>query len=110
MARIDQNIELWGTEDKTLTFTVDNGDGSTAVDITGVTITWKAAHHPQGTAAVSKTGTITNAANGVFTVTLADTDISSLDGVYWHEARMRDGSGNDTVVATGWLVVNKGLA
>ena len=110
MARIDQNIELFGTEDKVLAFTVDNGDGSTAVNITGAEITWKAARHPQATAVVTKTGTITNAAAGQFTVTLADTDLANLDGVYYHEARMRDGSGNDTVVASGTLVVNKGLA
>jgi hypothetical protein len=110
MARIDQNIELFNTEDKTLTFTVDNGDGSTAVDITGTTITWKAARHPQGSSVLSKSGVITDADAGEFTVTLSDSDLAGLDGVYYHEARMRDGSGNDTVVASGTLVVNKGLA
>lgn len=111
MARIDQNVEVYSTEDKDLNFFVDTGDGVTAQDITGATIFWKLAKHPASTALITKSGSIIPpATGGRFKVSVVAADWAALDGVFYHEARIVDGSANDTVVASGTLVVNKGLA
>lgn len=86
--------------DFVLTITAEDQAGN-AIDLTGASIRWVLAAAPGGTELVVKTTggggvAVTDAENGVFTVTLTDTDTADLDGVYYQEARITDSSGNVT--------------
>jgi hypothetical protein len=101
-----QDIEMFSGDDKSLAVTVYAEDGITPVDITGFTVTWILSARPTGSVAiVTKTVgsgiTLTDPGNGVFTVTLADTDTDALLGKYYHQARITDQSGNKSTVLFG---------
>ncbi len=102
MSAVNQHFHLDQGEDRTLTFTVTT-DGTTAVDITGHTLSWELYTHPMAASStLTVAGVITDATNGVCTVTLADTDTDSIEPrVYWHELKTTDSSGAETVVSRG---------
>jgi hypothetical protein len=104
-----EDFEVWGGEDRTLT--LHARDSSNAVyDLTGKTVTWLAGFPPNRPylrwSAISKTGTVTDAANGVFTVALSAADTEDLYGNYVFQASASDGT-NSVVVSVGRLKIRK---
>lgn len=109
----DQDFELWQGENKLVYFTI-TGDSSAVKDLTGSTaFAWKALRHVGSTsAAITKslsTGgiTVTGATSGIFCVTLSSSDTESINGRFYHEARITDIEGKNEVVATGILIINR---
>ena len=98
---------MWSGDDKTLTVTVSS-------DITAATINYSLAADVDSTAIFTKaTGgsgiTITDAANGVFTIDLATADTATLAGVYFHECQVTDAAANISTVFVGHVMINKDL-
>lgn len=96
-------------EDVTLTYTLLQADGVTRQNITGWTMTFRAGTAQYGAATITKTPTITDATNGVFTVQLASADTSGLTqdgivGTYYYDVRRTD-SGSRTELFEGILTV-----
>jgi len=79
--------------DIVLTITAQDQD-AVAINLSGATVTWYLKRKTADVALIIKTATVTNAASGIFTVTLSDTDTTGLDGTYLHEAKIVDASGN----------------
>lgn len=117
---IERNItsddDFFLGEDKTLSFTVYQSDGSTAQNITGWALSWmlkKDARDADADAKVTKTTgsgiTITSGAAGTLTVTIDDTDTASLAaGVYQHELKRTD-DGFETVLTFGTCVLRQSV-
>lgn len=84
-----QSFEMRSGDDRTLTVTLRDRAG--VVAITG-TYVWILASGPLAAAGaeVTKTGAVTA---GVFTITLADTDTDSIDGLRYHEATVTETAG-----------------
>lgn len=104
-----QNFTMHSGDDKTLQFTVKDQDG-VVVDITGASITWAFAARVGATAIASKTVgsgiTITDAAAGVFQVTIDAADTASLTGgVLYHEAQLVDSGGVKSTIAYGDMTI-----
>jgi hypothetical protein len=82
--------------DVILKYTVTDQEGD-AVNLTSATIKWAIRKNLQTTVALSKTTgsgiSITNAAGGIFEVTLTDIDTENLIGGYIMEAVITDNSG-----------------
>ncbi len=93
-------------DDKVLEVTVTDAAG-TAVDITGASIQWRLSktvnrRPAQIAKATGGAGVeITDAAAGVFEVTLDPADTEDLRGAYYHEAEVIDADGNVSTVLTG---------
>jgi len=103
MPAFNQNFELYQGVDKAVVFTE-----TASVDLTGSTITWILADKPGGTTALTKSGaaiTIDSAGTGV-TVDIDDTDTDDLAGEYYHELLAIDGSGDKSILATGWVLIH----
>jgi hypothetical protein len=80
--------------DKTLTFTCYAENGIDKVNLTGATVTWYLC--PWGQTSIislQKTGTLTDPTNGVFTITILDTDTTSFSGKYIQQLSIQDVSG-----------------
>lgn len=108
MTDFNQNVEMVAGTDHVITITL-----VPATDISGLTIDWVLTKI-DGTVVVTKqTGgqgvSITDGPNGVFTITLADTDTDGLRGEYRHEAMITDGSGNEDVVTKGRVLFRRRL-
>jgi hypothetical protein len=103
-------------EDKALSFTVYQADGTTAQDITGYALAWmlkKKATDSDATAKITKTTVsgiaLTTPLSGICTVTLTDTDTATLNaGVYRHELKRTD-DGSETVLSFGTCVLRQGV-
>ena len=97
-------------EDKTITFEVDQSDGSTAQVMTGWGLTWElldSAQTPVVNAKISKTvGSGIAIGNGdgtdsKATVTIADDDTENLEAkIYYHQIRRTD-AGSEQILAFG---------
>ena len=121
MTKENQDVAIHSGDSHTITVTVD--DGATppaAVDISGYTIWWWASRLSSSgkfatTATLQKDNAggggiaITDAANGKFQITLAPADTASLTGEFYHEAQVRDGTGNISTVLTGKLTIARDL-
>lgn len=87
------NVVLVQKNDVILKYTVTDQDAA-AVNLTSATIKWSIRRNLATAAALTKTTasgiSITNAAGGIFEVTLTDTDTTSLSGVYVMEAIITD--------------------
>ena len=97
------DINCYETEDITLTFTM-----TPVVNITGWTISMTVAISTDSpTALLTKTGTVTDAPGGVFTVPLtsADTGTTLLVNTTYSWAVRRTDSGNITLLASGNLKI-----
>ena len=81
-------------------------DGGTAVNLTGATVTSKLRRNYASTAATSFTVTVTNAAAGELTLSLADTATAAIDpGTYYYDVQVVSGSTTTTYGAGSVLVV-----
>lgn len=112
MAYVNQNIDLYAGEIRSVVVTVDDLNSGSVEDLTSATISWKV---KQGsTTALSKTvgSGITLASDpttGVFTISLQAADTSSLVGVYSHEGRVTLSDGTIATMFTGSFVVRATL-
>lgn len=109
----DQNIAMVQGDNKVLSITVTDAAGA-AVDLTDATIRWHMSKsvNKRPAALEKATGsgiTITDAANGVFTVTLDSADTESLRGLFYHEVEVIDGSGNVSTVTKGKITIHPAL-
>lgn len=106
LTKKNQNLELYAGDSKYLDFiATDNG---AAVDLTGVTIKWvmkrfvSSASNDVYKDTIGGGVSITDAANGKFTVTIAPSDTKTLAvGTYYHEAEVTDALGNVSTVTVG---------
>ena len=94
----DQNIQIVSGDDVTLEVTVFETDGSKK-DITGATIDWKLSRRAGKDNKLSKTGTITDAINGVFQVAIDGT--GDLGGDYYHQIKLTESGGDISTVLRG---------
>lgn len=116
-------VDIISGDTKVITFTIKDKDGA-VVDITGATpIDFKVGKRPPGrekiygretvTAEFSKSLTngitITDATNGVLTVTIAPTDTKDMAGDFIYEAQLTDASGNVGTFAQGQFRVQGDL-
>ncbi len=93
-------------EDKVFQFTIQDSAGA-AVDITGWTLSWAIAT-ARGTApALTVAGAITDAANGVCTVTIADTDTDGLTAQTYEYDLKRTDAGSEAILAHGRAVLQE---
>jgi hypothetical protein len=90
---------IWAGTDRTLSLVArdDNGD---ILNLTGATLAFRLARNPGDSAVVSKSGTITSAASGTFTVALTDGDTDDLEADYYYSV-LASISGTDTMCAEG---------
>lgn len=107
MAATGQDFTLYVGNDAALEFALLDAAGD-ALDITGASFAWGMAPRFTGTATLDKNSgspsefDITDAAGGLLTVHIQATDTLEMDpGVYRHELRMTDSTGEIETVATG---------
>lgn len=98
----DQNHQMVAGETKVFTVTCTNLATGALVDFSGAVITWKVKRG--STTVLSKSGSVTG--TGIFTITLAGSDTTSLSGRYSHECRATLGDGTVATLFTGDLVVD----
>lgn len=106
-----QDIAIVQGDSFVITVTVT--EGGVAKNLTDATIKWACARRGSATVVLQKqTGAgvaITNAAGGIFTVTLTPADTAALLGDYVHEAQVTDALLNVATVLTGALSVTEDL-
>lgn len=112
MTKKNQDLEMWAGDTKKLQYTVlDENDDP--VNLTNATINWWLAESATSTAILTKTTaddiSITDAANGVFQVTINPADTQNLEGRYYHEAEVTDDAGNVATVAVGVIKINPSI-
>lgn len=90
-----------------ITFTVYQEDETTPKPLTSATITWGLSKAQGKTPIVTKSATITDAANGVCTVQIDPADTAALSGTLWHELEVTDISGNVSTSVYGTFVIEK---
>jgi hypothetical protein len=113
---IENGDDFYTGEDKTLTVTIYQADGTTAQNITGWTLsyTWKKAlSDPDAAAVLTKTTSsgiaLTTPGSGICTITIADTDTDALTArTYVHELKRTD-AGSETVLTTGTVVLQQAV-
>ena len=102
------DFKMYQGDTKVLTVTVKDKVGN-AVAITSATIKWQASRSKGKTPDISKTTSsgisITDGANGVFTVTLNASDTESLEGSYYHEAEVIFSDSTVSTVLSGSMVI-----
>jgi hypothetical protein len=104
----NQNFRMASGDDVDLVVTVRNSDDSAVVSLVGASALWVLSDEAGCTPRLSKTGTLTDAANGLVTVSLTADDTGDLDGVYYHEMQITDGVGKISTVLTGraWITAD----
>ena len=107
-----QHFEVSSGENVTLTLYARDRSNN-AVSLTGKTVAWRVGRPPnkpdQRYAEVSKTGTVTSASAGIFTVPLTPSDTEFMEGDYLHQAFTTDGSSNVALVTTGRLRIRRDI-
>ena len=92
-------ISIYRGEDVVLSFTMNP-----VVNITGWTITFQLREYDGTTELLTKSASVTDGPNGVFTVALADDDTDALEDVYHYDV-WREDPGAESVLAIGELTV-----
>lgn len=107
-----QHLDVFAGEDATKTVYARDS-ANLAADLTGKTVTWYVGRSPwrpdNSNAIFTKTGTVTSATTGVFTVPVTPADTQYLSGDYEHMAKTTDGSGLIAVVCQGRFRVRSAL-
>lgn len=105
------NFTMTAGDYKTLVVTIKDAEGA-AVNISGATILWQAGRSFGKASTISKSTSsgisITDGANGQYTVTLDASDTDSMSGTYYHESEMTL-NGVKTTVLTGTMKVHPAL-
>jgi hypothetical protein len=105
----EANFVFYRGEDIQLNFTQYQSNGTTPQNITGYTMTCRAASTQYGAAVITKTPTIDSAPSGTFHVNLASADTSGLtqdgaDTVYYYDIRRTDAGGRTELFHGLWTV------
>ncbi len=100
-----QSVDMYAGENRTLNLAARDSS-NTPSNLTGKTITWGVSFPPYSPdfrdAVITKTGTITNASGGLYTVALTPSDTQWLmNGNYTHQAYTTDSGGAVAVVTEG---------
>ena len=103
----DQNIDM-SSGDDLLLFVTTTSVGEAVLDLTGGVLTWVLSKVPGSTALITKTGDLTFATSGVFSVSVDGTE--DLSGDYYHEAQFTDTDDNVGTVMRGWVKIRKDSA
>jgi hypothetical protein len=115
-SNIAESDDFFIGEDKSLTWTIYQSDGTTAQDVTGWALSWTVKRREgdlDASAVLTKTTSsgieLTTPASGIVTVTVADTDTDSLHPqTYYHELKRTD-AGFETVLTYGRMVLRRAL-
>ena len=101
----NQDLITVSGDDLTLQVTVFNID-QTKKDLTGGSGTWNLTPEPgSADVKVTKTITLSDPTNGVFTVAVDGT--GNLFGDYYHEAQFTESGGDIGTVMRGWMRIDK---
>lgn len=119
MTKLEQNVggsddPYFAGDSLEITITVDDADGNDK-DLSGASVSWALAEKPGGAAVLdgSSTGvtvSVTNAATGEVTVTIAGGTTDDLVGSYYHELEVTDSAGDVDTVARGRFDVERDIA
>jgi hypothetical protein len=113
-----QNTEITMTagDDKSIVVYVTDPATGAAVDITSAAVSWKVTKSLRSTAVISKATSgsgiaITSGSGGIFTITLAPSNTSTLTpGDYYHEAQITfSGTGLVATVLKGIMTIEPGF-
>lgn len=109
-----EHIDLFAGEDRTVTLHGRDASNS-PVSLTGKTVAWYMGRSPlapnDGRALLTKTGTVTVAAAGTFTVAIDAADTAALEGDYEHMAKAVTTDGGDVaVIVNGRFRIRPALA
>lgn len=111
IAAVQQDFILYSGDDALPTFTVVDRNGDT-IDISGVQdISWTVSRSFGTTAVITKTKVdggisfVTDGTDGRFQIAIVPADTAALTAFYFHIAKIVDGFGYTTTVATGQLQV-----
>lgn len=99
----DETLTIRQGDTKTYTVTVKNADGS-AFDLTGYNARFAVKRSYTDTdanALITKTGTVTDEAGGVFTIALTNTDTTVSVGVFIYDFQIDDGSSDVKTIKFG---------
>ncbi len=111
------DFHLFQGDTKRINFALKRGDG-TPLDLTGATLRWQCARLKtpgvfSSTATLQKTETsgieVTDAYNGLVTVTLSPSETVTLSGDFYHEMESLDASGDVATVFVGEFQIKKAL-
>ena len=102
-----QDLDVYVGENRTFSLAARDST-NTPVNLTNLTVTWGIAFPPYSPddycPIFTKTGTVTDAANGLYTVAVTPTDTKGLDdGDYVHQAYTTDTNGSVALVTAGVL-------
>lgn len=101
----NQDFRMVSGDDLTLQVTVRETD-DTVKDLTGGSVTWNLSREPGSSdIKVTKTGTLSDPTNGVFTVAVDSTD--EISGDFYHEAQFTESGGDIGTVMRGWVRIDK---
>ncbi len=109
-----QNFGMSAGDAKDLDFTVTDQD-AVKLDLTSAPIKWKVARDPYSSVLLSKSSTditeitSTDLPNGIFTVFLKEADTLGLDGVFYHEAEIRDANDDPFTITKGHITLTRTL-
>ena len=100
-------------DSKTVTVSVTEQSDGAATNITGATISWKAARSLRKSPVLTKTTAagiaITSGAGGTFDITLDPSDTTSLSGDFYHEAKVTFTTGEVATVLRGVMTISPGF-
>lgn len=93
-----------------LDMVVDVTEDGSAKDLTGASVEWAMSANPGSTEELSDsdtgvTASVTDAANGEVTVTIAEGTTNGLERSWYHEVRITDSSGDKAVVTRGTFTI-----
>ena len=99
-----QHLDVYAGENRTATLYARDSDNA-VVNLTSKTVQWVVGRRPRNidcdAAVITKTGTVTDASGGAFTVAILPGDTQYLEGDYQHQAETTDGSGLKAIVTVG---------
>ena len=107
MTEQNQDFEMFQGESKTLEVTERDG-----TDISGQDITWVLADEVGEASEVSKDTdgggvSITDGPSGNFEIELDPADTDGISGRFYHEARIDDGAGTESVLFSGEAMIHQ---
>jgi hypothetical protein len=99
-----QDAEVFAGEDRTLTFEARDASNLPA-NLSAKTVSWMVGRDPRNLdsswPAFTKSGTVTDAAAGLFTVPVTPADTRYLAGDYRHQAETTDAQSRKAIVTIG---------
>lgn len=96
-------IRMTNGDNLDIVYTIKD-ENDAVVDLTGGSIAWKALNG--ATTAITKVGALTDASNGITTVTLDPADTTSLKGTYILDGEFTDSGSNVYSFEDGGLTIS----